>query len=97
MSDSFDAWIKTEAGQRAIEYAESAPGAGLGMAWDAALDGVVAALPDNWCDALLTGTKGINIPAMCPDIEKLIRGIERRVLELRATAQSELHAEGDQQ
>lgn len=84
MSPNFQAWLESEAGQRALEYAESAPGAGLGMAWDAALAAVAAALPDNWCDSLLTGPKGIQVPAGCPDIEKLLNGVRARVRELRA-------------
>jgi hypothetical protein len=32
-------------------------------------------IPTNWCDSLLTGPNGIDIPAGCPDIEKLLQAI----------------------
>lgn len=40
---------------------------------------VLDAIPDNWCDPLLTGPGAINIPAKCPDIERLLTGVRERV------------------
>lgn len=38
-----------------------------------------AKIPTNWLDPLLTGPKGITIPAGCPDIEKLLRSIKEAI------------------
>lgn len=65
-------------------------------AWNLAITAAAASLPDNWCDSLLTGPKGIPIPAGCPDVEKLIRGIGARIKAMHAEPLQQGGAPGDQ-
>lgn len=48
-------------------------------AWNLAIAAAAASLPDNWCDSLLTGPKGIKVPADYPNVEKLLRGARERI------------------
>ena len=41
---------------------------------------IIAAVPTNWCDSLLTGPDGLGPqPWDCRHIEKLLRGVQDRV------------------
>lgn len=40
---------------------------------------VLSAIPNNWLDPLLSGPKGIKVPADCDQIEKLLNGVRERV------------------
>lgn len=48
-------------------------------AWNLAIKAAAASIPDNWCDSLLTGPKGITGAVDCPAVEKLLRGIKARI------------------
>jgi len=43
---------------------------------------VLDCIPSNWCDPLLTGPRGIAVPAGCPDIERLLNAIRAKVTQV---------------
>jgi len=40
---------------------------------------ILKLIPTTWLDPLLSGDKAINVPAGCPDIEKLLQAIKDRI------------------
>ena len=54
---TFKEWIASEEGQRALEYAVSAPGAGLSMAWDKAICEAQNAIRNMTADGKITGER----------------------------------------
>lgn len=42
---------------------------------------VIFAVPDTWLDPLLSGPEAINVPASCPDIERLCNAIRMRLFD----------------
>lgn len=53
---------------------------------------ILGAVPSNWCDPLLTGSDGINVPADCPNIEKLLNGLKDRI---KAIVEEAIAVEGN--
>jgi hypothetical protein len=48
--------------------------------WAALREAVSDAVPNSWLDDALTGPRGIKVPAVCPDIERLLNVVRARVL-----------------
>jgi predicted RNA-binding Zn-ribbon protein involved in translation (DUF1610 family) len=46
------------------------------------------AIPDNWCDSLLTGKGAAKIPMDCPGIERLLKGVAKRIRSLKTESGS---------
>jgi hypothetical protein len=40
---------------------------------------ILACIPNNWCDSLLTGPKGVIHLSPCPEIEALLNGVRERI------------------
>ena len=75
-------------GETEIEYLENRLNERLALIDDYATirekeikDKIIRLFPTTWLDPLLSGDKAINVPADCPDIEKLLQAIKDRIEE----------------